>query len=94
MVFSNIYDNVIKHNKIIKIQDITITKTGNEFSLTLMFDNLSTTAQFSYYVTNDSGEWIQQGNLEMSGTDYTNWNGSNTGAYDWALQQLGFTRQG
>jgi hypothetical protein len=94
MVFSNIYDNVIKHNKIIKIQDVTITKTGNEFSLTLMFDNLSTTAQFSYYVTNDSGEWIQQGSLDMSGTDYTNWNGSNTGAYDWALQQLGFTRQG
>jgi hypothetical protein len=30
----------------------------------------------------------------MSGTDYTNWNWSNTGAYDWALQQLGFTRQG
>jgi hypothetical protein len=78
----------------IKIQDVTITKTGNEFSLTLMFDDLSTAAQFSYYVTNDIGEWIQQGNLEMSGTDYTNWNGSNAGAYDWALQQLGFTRQG
>jgi hypothetical protein len=39
-----------------------------------MFDDLSTTAQFSYYVTNDSGEWIQQGNLDMFGTDYTNWN--------------------
>jgi hypothetical protein len=78
----------------IKIQDVTITKTGNEFSLTLMFDNLSTTAQFAYYVTNDSGEWIQQGNLEMSGTDYTKWNGSNAGAYDWALNKLGFTRQG
>jgi hypothetical protein len=78
----------------IKIQDVTITKTGNEFSLTLMFDNLSTTAQFSYYVTNDIGEWIQQGNLEMSGTDYTNWNGSNIAAYDWALNKLGFIRQG
>jgi hypothetical protein len=30
----------------------------------------------------------------MSGTDYTSWNGSNTGAYDWALNKLGFTRQG
>ncbi len=94
MVFSNIYDNVIKHNKMIKIQDVTITKTGNEFFITLMFDNLSTTAQFTYYVANDIGEWIQQGNLNMTGEDYTNWNGSNAGAYDWALQQLGFTRQG
>jgi hypothetical protein len=78
----------------IKIQDVTITKTGNEFFLTLMFDDLSTTAQFTYYVANDIGEWIQQGSLEMSGTDYTNWNGSNIAAYDWALQQLGFIRQG
>jgi hypothetical protein len=78
----------------IKIQDVTVTKTGNEFFLTLIFDNLSTRAQFTYYVADDNGEWIQQGNLEMSGTDYTNWNGNNTGAYDWALQQLGFTRQG
>jgi hypothetical protein len=78
----------------IKIQDVTITKTGNEFSLTLMFDDLSTAAQFTYYVANDIGERIQQGSLEMSGTDYTNWNGTNTDAYTWALQQLGFTRQG
>ena len=78
----------------IQIQPVIVTKTGNEFSLKLMFDDLSTTAQFTYYVANDSGEWIQHGNLEMSGIDYTNWNGSNTGAYDWALQQLGFTRQG
>jgi hypothetical protein len=78
----------------IKIQEVTITKTGNDFFLTLLFDDLSTTTQFTYYVANDIGERIQQGSLDMSGTDYTNWNGSNTGAYDWALQQLGFTRQG
>jgi hypothetical protein len=94
MVLSNIYDNVIKHNKMIQIQPVTVTKTGNEFSLKLMFDDLSTTAQFTYYVINDSGEWIQHGDLSMTGTDYTNWNGSNTGAYDWALNELGFTRQG
>jgi hypothetical protein len=78
----------------IKIQDVTVTKTGNEFFLTLVFDNLSDYARFIYQVTNDEGETIQTGELQMSGTDYTNWNGSNTGAYDWALNELGFTRQG
>jgi hypothetical protein len=78
----------------IKIQEVTITKTGNDFALYLTSDNLSDYARFIYQVTNDEGETIQTGELQMSGTDYTNWNGSNTGAYDWALQQLGFTRQG
>jgi hypothetical protein len=78
----------------IKIQDVTITKIGNEFSLTLLFDNLENVAQFSYYVTNETGENIQQGTLTIEGTDYTSWNGSNTAAYDWALNKLGFTRQG
>jgi hypothetical protein len=77
----------------IKIQDITVTKTGNEFFLTLIFDDLSTIAQFTYCVANDNGEWIQQGKLDMTGTYYTSWNGSNAEAYDWALHQLGFTRQ-
>jgi hypothetical protein len=78
----------------IKIQNVTVTKTGNEFFLTLVFDNLSDYARFIYQVTNDEGETIQTGELQMSGTDYTSWNGSNTGAYDWALNELGFTRQG
>jgi hypothetical protein len=78
----------------IKIQPVTVTKTGNDFALYLTSDNLSDYARFIYQVTNDEGETIQTGELQMSGTDYTNWNGSNTGAYDWALQQLGFTRQG
>lgn len=78
----------------IQIQPVTVTKTGNEFFLTLIFDDLSTIAQFTYCVANDSGEWIQQGKLDMTGTDYTSWNGNNTAAYDWALNELGFTRQG
>ena len=78
----------------IKIQDVTVTKTGNEFFLTLVFDNLSDYARFIYQVTNDEGETIQTGELQMSGTDYTNWNGTNTDAYTWALNELGFTRQG
>jgi hypothetical protein len=78
----------------IKIQPVTVTKTGNDFFLTLTFDNLSDYARFIYQVTNDEGETIQTGELQMSGTDYTSWNGSNTGAYDWALNELGFTRQG
>jgi hypothetical protein len=78
----------------IQIQPVTVTKTGNDFALYLTSDNLSDYARFIYQVTNDEGETIQTGELQMSGTDYTNWNGSNTGAYDWALQQLGFTRQG
>jgi hypothetical protein len=78
----------------IKIQNVTVTKTGNEFLLTLTFDNLSDYARFIYQVTNDEGETIQNGELQMSGTDYTNWNGTNTDAYTWALNELGFTRQG
>jgi hypothetical protein len=78
----------------IQIQDVTITKTGNNFSLYLASDNLSDNAQFVYQVTNDEGEWIQNGELQMTGTDYTSWNGSNAGAYDWALNKLGFIRQG
>ncbi len=78
----------------IKIQNVTVTKTGNEFLLTLTFDNLSDYARFIYQVTNDEGETIQTGELQMSGTDYTNWNGTNTDAYTWALNELGFTRQG
>ena len=78
----------------IKIQEVTITKTGNDFALYLTSDNLSDYARFIYQVTNDEGETIQTGDLQMFEADYTNWNGSNTGAYDWALQQLGFTRQG
>jgi hypothetical protein len=94
MVFSNIYDNVIKHNKMIKIQPVTVTKTGNDFALYLTSDNLLDYARFLYRITNDEGETIQTGELQMSGTDYTNWNGTNTDAYTWALNELGFTRQG
>ena len=78
----------------IKIQDVTITKTGNNFYLAIVSDNLSDNAQFLYQVSNEDNEIIQNGELQMTGEEYTNWNGSNTAAYNWALQQLGFTRQG
>jgi hypothetical protein len=78
----------------IKIQDVTITKTGNDFYLAIVSDNLSDNAQFLYQVSNEDNEIIQNGELQMTGEEYTNWNGSNAGAYDWALNKLGFIRQG
>ena len=90
----------------IKIQPVTVTKTGNDFYLALVSDNLSDNAQFLYQVSNEDNEIIQNGDLQMTGTDYANWNGisrlskrnfqngSNIAAYDWALKKLGFTRQG
>jgi hypothetical protein len=50
-------------------------------------DNLSTSATFYYGLSSDARKQLQQGNLTMTGTDYTNWT-TNDYAYNWVAQQI------
>ena len=53
-------------------------------------DNLSTSATFYYGLSSDAGKQLQQGNLTMTGTDYTSWV-TNDYAYNWVAQQIDVT---
>ena len=81
------------------IQPISIwvngsTQTATQILLNCIFDNLSSEAQFYYQLQDASGVKLVDGNLLMSGTNYTNWNATpdiNLAAYQWAATELSIT---
>jgi hypothetical protein len=74
-------------------------KQGTEFKLSLISDNLSTSAQFYYQIQTEQTEnYITQvlvdGNLNLDGEDYQNWDANpsaNEWAITWALEKLNLT---
>lgn len=79
-----------------EIQPITIwnngtTQTATDFNLQCVWDNLSNEAKFYFQLLSASAVVLSEGNLDMSGTDYQNWNANpdiNLAAYQWGAQQL------
>jgi hypothetical protein len=53
-------------------------------------DNLSTSATFYYAILSETQSQLQQGNLTMTGDDYTGWI-TNDYAYNWVAEQIDVT---
>ena len=86
------------------IQNVQVWKNGEEkqantFNLILINDDLATSATFYYQLIasstdeegNVSSEQLADGNCGMSGEDYTNWDDSNDGAYNYVAGKLNLT---
>ena len=56
-------------------------------------DNLTSSATFWYGIFDDAMEQVSQGNLVMTGSDYTAYQ-TNEFAWDWVAQQLNLTITG
>jgi len=59
--------------------------------LQINFDNLTNSATFYYSLKDDQENKIVDGNIDMSGKDYTDWDGTNDYAYNFAGVELGLT---
>ena len=86
------------------IQQVQVWKNGEEkqanmFNLTLINDDLATSATFYYQLLsssqdeegNVSSEMLVDGNVGMNGTDYSDWDDSNDGAYSFCAGKLNLT---
>jgi hypothetical protein len=56
-------------------------------------DNLNNSASFYYALLSDGQSQLSQGNLTMTGQDYTDWQ-TNQYAYDWIATQIDVTITG
>lgn len=82
-----------------QIQPVSIWYNGSLisatiFSLQCISDNLSTTANFYFALYSSSEIKLSEGNLIMTGADYTNYSSnpdSNDFAYQWGATQLNLT---
>lgn len=88
------------------IQPVTIWKNGesqeaNLLNAYIINDNLQSSCSF-YYSLNASGEGTEamplvigqtlaEGNVQMSGQDYLDWNNSNEAAYVYIAEKLNLT---
>ena len=91
----------------VNIQPVLVWNNGQELeasvlSAVLISDDLATNAQFYYQLLSaptvdvdgivlNNGQALASGNVSMTGTDYTSWNGSNTAAYAFVADQLNLT---
>lgn len=89
-----------------KIKPVSTWQQGQEvlateFVLTLSFDNLKDSANFSYSLLKDENVSfgntpLVSGQLNMTNPDYDLWNDSasiNNDAYSWALAKLNLTAE-
>jgi len=82
-----------------QIQPVSIWYNGQIlqatiFSLQCISDNLSNTATFYFALYSSSEIKLSEGNLLMTGADYTNYSSnsdSNQFAYQWGATQLNLT---
>ena len=58
------------------------------FNMYISYDNLSTTAVFYYSLMCETFDLLASGKIEMTGSDYQNWDDSNEGAYLYAAYVL------
>ena len=66
------------------------TETATQINTYCINDNLSTQAQFYWALYDANSNFLQSGNLTMTGTDYTTYE-TNQYAYDWIAKQLNIT---
>jgi hypothetical protein len=87
-----------------KISPFQILVNGQQITVNWLYvilnnDNLNNNATFYYCFynqidQNNFGNKVIEGNLQMNGTDYSNFstnNNANNFAYNWAAQKLGVT---
>lgn len=82
-----------------QIQPVSIWYNGQTvqatlFDLTSVGDNLSTTANFYYWLSDQNEMKLTDGNINMTGFDYEAYSSSpdsNAYAYQWAAIQLNLT---
>lgn len=82
-----------------QIQPVTIWQNGvnsqaTQLSLTIINDNLSTSATFYYQLLSEDNIQLSQGNLTIDGTEYDDWGNSddiNDDAYVIAASKLSLT---
>ena len=90
----------------VNIQPVSIwsngqSKQASELDARIIYDDLSTSAQFYYELkeatTHDSegvatiGAVLSVGNVAMSGQDYIDWDNSNEEAYSYVASKLNLT---
>lgn len=91
----------------VNIQPVLVWNNGQELeasvlSAVIISDDLATNAQFYYQLLSasivdedgnlvSSGQSLVSGNVGMSGTDYSSWDGSNSAAYTFVADQLNLT---
>ena len=80
------------------IQQITSWINGQSVQATILDayaiqDNLTSSATFRYGIFDDAMEQVSQGNLVMTGSDYTAYQ-TNQFAWDWVAAQLNLTITG
>ena len=83
------------------IQPIQIWQNGQFIEVSLLnvkivYDDLDTSCKFYYQLKNNNqnnllSQKIVDGNVDLSGQDYLEWNGSNEDAYSYVAQQLNLT---
>ena len=69
-------------------------KQATQFDLTSVGDNLSTTANFYFWLADQNEMKLTDGNINMTGIDYETYSSSpdsNAYAYQWAATQLNLT---
>jgi hypothetical protein len=79
-----------------KINPFQFWNNGKTVTATLLelhsnFDNLIDSAIFYYSLHSEDGSKLVDGNINMSGTDYSSWTGNNDYAFTWAAAYLGIT---
>lgn len=70
------------------------TATATQLINTLVYDNLSDQATFYWQLQDASNNKLQEGNIYMTGADYTNWNTTtdiNLAAYQFVAAELNLT---
>ena len=70
-------------------QGVTIAAT--HINVDLVWDNLLSEAKFLYQLFSASNVLLDNGNVIMAGTDYTNWDNSNLAAYQYVCGKLNLT---
>lgn len=80
---------------ITKIQPISIPTKGSatNFGMRVVgYEVGSTSATFYWYAQTDEGNALIDGNLTMSSPEIDSWGTDDNYVVDWALNQLGFTK--
>jgi hypothetical protein len=80
----------------VQIQPVSIwyngqSKQASELDARIIFDDLSTTAQFFYELKESEGATLSNGNVSMDGQDYIDWDNSNEEAYIYVAGKLNLT---
>lgn len=59
------------------------------FKTYLIYDNLDNTAKFYYEFLNENQIMLVSGNFDIDGDAYTDWDGSNSYVWDFAVNKFG-----